>query len=117
MSILLCQGLIFENDQQTQDSAIYAFGITCSAILIGAIILSIYNTMRKAIDQNAQTMILSTVALSALDEETKQQALQIYSENDMLENGNLKIRRQKLNRLSPVAVVEVLRIVGNAEND
>jgi hypothetical protein len=119
--VLLCQGLIFENDEQIQEKAIMGFGVTAAIILIGALVMSAFNTIRRVLKRDTRELLLSNFTLSALQGPAKLEILQIFSQVQTQESGNIIVCRESLSRLAPGQRVEILGIVekqfecGNAE--
>jgi hypothetical protein len=109
--VLLCQGLIFENDEQIQESAILGFGITAAIILIGALAMSAFNTIRRVLRRDTRELLLSNFTLSALQGPDKLEILQLFSQLQTEESGNILIRRESLARLAPGQRIEILGIV------
>jgi hypothetical protein len=109
--ILLCQGLIFENDAEIQENAILFFGVTAAMIMIAAVVMSLINTVKRMFYNRGHDLVISKSAMSALTSEDKQQILQIFSEEEAKQNGSIQIRRQKLESLTPGQNLEITGIV------
>jgi hypothetical protein len=104
--VLLCQGLIFENDDEAQQRAILGFGVTSGVILIGALTLSLLNMIRRALKRTSRELLFPKSALSSLSNENKLEIFQIFSESQARQNGN--VPRESLARLAPGQIVEIM---------
>jgi hypothetical protein len=109
--ILLCQGLIFENGEEIQETAILFFGVTAALIMIGAVVMSIFNTVRRLLKNENREFLISKLSLSALQNADRQEILQIFSEVQVQETGSIHLKREKLERLTPGQSLEISGIV------
>jgi hypothetical protein len=109
--ILLCQGLIFENGEEIQETAILFFGVTSAIIMIGAVAMSIFNTLRRLLKNENREFLISKLSLSALQNEDRQQVLQIFSEEQVQQTGRIHLKREKLDRLTPGQSLEISGII------
>jgi hypothetical protein len=109
--VLLCQGMIFENDEEVQQTAVFFFGVTSAVILVAAITASVLNTMKSVLKSSTtRSVVLSKAQVNALDDAMKHDLLRLFSEEEVEQNGNIHIQRENLNRISPVQVAEILTI-------
>jgi hypothetical protein len=88
--VLVCQGLIFENDNEVQDGgAILGFGLTATMVLIGGLVLSNINVTRRVLNCSPRDLLLPSSALSSLTTQDKLEIFQIFSEVRAEQIGNI----------------------------
>jgi hypothetical protein len=109
--VLLCQGLIFENEEEAQERATFGFGVTSVVILTGALSFSVLNATRRIFYRNSRELLFSNLTLSALQNQVKLEVLQIYSQEQAGQSGNITFSTEYLGRLAPGQRVEILGIV------
>jgi hypothetical protein len=108
--LLLCQGFIFENEEEVKQTATLFFGVTAAMMIIVLLVFSFLSYVWRKL-KGPSSVCISASALSKLKQENQQDLLQLYSEEMANKDGVFVIKLKSLNRLTAAQRQEVLGIV------
>jgi hypothetical protein len=91
--VLLCQGLIFETDEET-GPAFLLFGVVMVIVLCSAVIGSVFMVLKRALTASGSVFI-SKSAMLMFNEGTQAELHQLYSSELFKSLGLLEIERKK----------------------
>jgi hypothetical protein len=115
--VLLCQGFIFENEQEVQAAAFFSFGVLLIVLVTLSTLLVVAKVITRTL-KSGQSITFSRNAISMLSVDTKQELFNLCSEDQANKDGGLYFSSSLLQtRLHPAAAQEVLSIVSAVGSD
>jgi hypothetical protein len=81
--------------------------------MIGAVVLSLINSVRRLLLPAYKGIIISKIALDSFSDIDRQALLQIFSEEHVQKKGNLSLLLEKLHYLTPEQRAEIFQKVDN----
>jgi hypothetical protein len=108
--VLLCQGLIFETQSDT-DIAVLFFGIMTIFMLVSSSVWSVVMVIRRIVSPDKAKLMISRLAFYMLEKDTQEEVFQIYSADVSERTGMLELPKDSpIQRVSNEEMKQVVLI-------
>jgi hypothetical protein len=108
--LILCQGFIFEHDEEIQQRVTLFFGVTAAIMILGLLVYSIGGWIWRKF-KGPETVCVSFAAFKAIETSLQKELLQVYAQDCFDKRGVVILDSADMNRLTVGQRQEVLGIV------
>jgi hypothetical protein len=97
--VLLCQGLVFENDANNSEVSVLLFGITTAIMMLASITMTSLSVLRKVFERD-QDILITEQSIKSFSDEAVSELFQFYSQIQSEQDGALCIPTDGISRLT-----------------
>jgi hypothetical protein len=108
--LLLCQGLIFQNDSEIEGLAVSFLGITMVLILLGTLLFCMAKLLRDIV-RNEKAVLISKVAMSRYPQDLQQEIMREFSTHEVERTGQIVLLKDEFEKMHPDLKGEILGIL------